>query len=53
MGLYLLVGFIYVLVNIFLREMNEDGDWSLVFVWLFVWPICFIALLIKYINDRV
>lgn len=52
-GLYCLVGFIYVIINIFFREMNEDGDWSLVFVWLFMWPICFTALLIKFINDRV
>lgn len=48
---YILVGIIYTLINAFVRKLNREGDWLLTLLWLFGWPLCFIALAIeKYQN---
>ena len=49
---YFLVGLAYWAVNIFVRKLhkkNEDGDgWFLVPLWVFGWPLCFLALAVDY-----
>lgn len=48
MGTYFLIGFVYCMINILVREnMNEDGDWLLTIAWILLWPIFFIPLIIK------
>lgn len=41
---YFLIGIIYLLVNTLIRKIEVD-DWTLPFVWIFLWPFCFAALL--------
>lgn len=50
---YFLIGIVYTVINGYVRKLDTDGDWSLVFVWLFLWPLAFIALIIMYISKRV
>lgn len=50
---YFLVGIIYTVINGYVRKLDTDGDWGLVFVWMFLWPLAFIALGIMYISKRV
>lgn len=42
---YVLIGLLYVLINIFIRDIEPD-DPMLPLVWWFLWPICFVALAI-------
>jgi len=51
-GLYCLIGLVYALVNIFIRKLDVDDDWTFVFIWIFIWPICFLALIILSIKDK-
>jgi hypothetical protein len=50
-GIYLLIGVIYALINIFVRKISEDGDWILTWVWVALWPIALIGLLALGIID--
>lgn len=56
MLIYILIGLTYYLINIFVRKLhkdNEDEDgWLLTILWIFGWPICFIALLIHKLKNR-
>lgn len=52
MGIYLIIGLIYTLINIFIRKLDVDNDWMIVLVWWFMWPICFIAIIINYLNKK-
>lgn len=51
--MYFLVGILYVFVNGYVRRLDLDGDWSLPFVWMFLWPLCFIALFVMWIGKRI
>jgi hypothetical protein len=54
---YTLVGFVYWCINMYVRKLpskNEDGDgWVLSPLWLFGWPLCFIALAAAWISDKI
>lgn len=50
---YFLIGIVYTVINGYVRKLDTDGDWGLVFVWMFLWPLAFIALGIMYISKRV
>lgn len=52
MGLYILIGLIYTLINIFIRKLDVDGDWTFVYVWVFLWPVCFIALFLEKFKEK-
>lgn len=49
---YVLVGIIYTLINGFVRKLDTDGDMMIVFVWIFMWPIAFLALIIRYLITK-
>lgn len=52
--IYILIGLIYWSVNIFIRKLhlrNEYGDgWFLSPFWLLGWPLCFLILIITYLE---
>lgn len=48
---YFLIGIVYTVINGYVRKL--DADWDLTFAWLFLWPVCFIALFVIYISKRV
>lgn len=48
---YFLIGIVYTVINGYVRRLQ--ADWDLTFVWLFLWPLAFIALIIMYISKRV
>lgn len=54
--LYFVVGFIYYLINIFVRKLhtkNEPGDgWFLVPLWIFGWPFCLAALVASMFDNK-
>ncbi len=50
--IYFIIGIIYVLYNALVKKINSDGDWMLPLVWLFAWPLCFVALFVIYINNK-
>lgn len=50
--LYLLVGLVYLLVNVLIRKIQTEDDWMLPMVWLFFWWLCFIALFIIWIQNK-
>ena len=50
---YFLIGIVYTFINGYVRNLDTDGDWGLPFVWLFLWPLAFIALIIMYISKRI
>lgn len=50
--LYLLVGLVYLLVNVLIRKIQTEDDWMLPMVWLFFWWLCFIALFIAWIQNK-
>lgn len=57
MALYMLIGLLYWAINIFIRKLHrenqpEDG-WYLTLVWVFLWPICFIGILIAFIQRKI
>jgi hypothetical protein len=45
-GLYFLVGIVYVFVNGAFRGIYDDEDWQLPFAHIFLWPVCFICLIL-------
>ena len=53
---YFLIGVLYWTYNLIFRKLhtkNEPGDgWTLVPLWLFGWPICFIVLFSIWITDK-
>lgn len=53
-AIYIAIGFIYYLVNIFIRKLhtkNEEGDgWILVPFWIFLWFIPMIVFTIQGIR---
>ncbi len=49
---YVIIGLIYTLINGFVRKLDTEGDWMLVFVWIFMWPVAFLALFINYLVMR-
>lgn len=50
---YFLIGIVYTVINGYVRKLDTDGDFTLPFVWMFLWPLAFIALGIMYISKRV
>jgi len=50
---YFLIGILYTVINGYVRKLDTEGDWGLVFCWMFLWPLAFIALGIMYISKRV
>lgn len=50
---YILIGLLYTLVNIFIRKIDTDGDYLLVFVWMFIWPLAFTALIVDYLYNKI
>lgn len=50
LGYYVLIGLIYVLVNIFIRKLHHhartDEANIMVLVWWFLWPICWLCLIV-------
>ena len=51
-GYYILIGLIYTLINTFIRKLDTDGDWTLPFVWIFIWPVCFIGLILEQLDKK-
>lgn len=45
-GLYFFIGLVYVFINGMFRGLYEDDDIQLPFYHLFIWPICFVCLII-------
>lgn len=43
--IWLIVGLLYVLINVFLRKLETD-DPMLVLVWLFLWPLGILSLIV-------
>ncbi len=50
---YFLIGIVYTVINGYVRKLDTDGDFTLPFVWMFLWPLAFTALGIMYISKRV
>lgn len=50
---YFLVGIVYTVINGYVRKLDTEGDWGLVFCWMFLWPLAFIALCIMYIQKKI
>lgn len=52
---YAAIGIAYWIVNIFVRKLHTKNEpeegWILTPLWLFAWPICFIALIVSFIYD--
>lgn len=48
---YFLIGLTYWTINVWIRKMYVEGDYTLPFVWVFFWPLCFIALAIIKIQE--
>jgi hypothetical protein len=52
---YYFIGLSYWAINIFVRKLhtkNDEGEgWFLAPMWMFLWPMCFIALLIVWISN--
>lgn len=53
-GLVFLIGIIYALVNIFIRQFDEENvDPLLTIVWITLWPICFIGIISAISEDLI
>ena len=51
MRIYFLIGFIYCMINIVVREnMNEHKDPMVVLGWTLFWPFFFVPLIFSFIN---
>lgn len=50
-AIYIMIGIAYCVINGGIRKLDND-DWTLAFVWLFLWPLCLIALIIDKFNTR-
>lgn len=48
--IYILIGLTYTLINGLVRKLDTDGDYLLPMVWIFLWPICFVALIFLKFN---
>lgn len=52
---YFLVGLAYWAINIFIRKLHlkndNNGAELIVMMWLFLWPICFLVLIIAGLSD--
>lgn len=51
--MYFLIGFIYCIINIWFRKLDNDGDYLIIMVWFLLWPICFIALFIQLLINLI
>ena len=49
---YFLIGVLYTLINLFIRKLNIEDDWGLMFMWILAWPLFFILLLISKISNK-
>ena len=53
--IYYFIGLSYWAINIFVRKLhlkNDDGSgWFLAPMWLFLWPMCFIALFFVWLSN--
>lgn len=49
---YFAIGIAYLLVNVLIRKMEVD-DWMIALMWIFLWPICWIALAIDTFNKLI
>ena len=52
MIIYFLIGILYTLVNLFIRKLDIENDWGLVFIWILAWPLFFVLLLISKIPSK-
>lgn len=50
MLIYVLIGIIYTMINGIIRKLDHDDDWMLPISWIFLWPIFFIALIVKRLS---
>ena len=50
--IYFIIGIIYCIVNGTIRNIDTDDDMLLPMVWIGFWPLCFIALIILYIQKK-
>ena len=52
---YTLIGMAYWAVNIFIRKLHlkndNNGAELIVLMWIFLWPICFLALIVFGVSD--
>lgn len=51
--LYFIIGIVYVIVNGLFRKMDTDGNPMLVWVWLTLWPVCFVPLAYTLFRDHI
>jgi hypothetical protein len=45
--LYVLIGILYAFYNGAIKKLDTDGDWDVGLLWMFLWPLCIIALIIS------
>lgn len=48
---YFLIGLAYWSINVHIRKIDTEGDYTLPFVWVFFFTLCFIALAIIKIQE--
>lgn len=52
---YYFIGLSYWAINIFVRKLHTKNDtgegWFLAPMWLFLWPMCFIALFFVWVSN--
>lgn len=48
--IYILIGIVYLLINVLIRKLDTEGDYLLPNVWMFFWPLCLLALLIRRLD---
>lgn len=51
--LYVIIGLVYLLINIFVRKLDTYDDPMLPLVWWFLWPICLAALISQWTNKQI
>ena len=46
MGIYFLIGIVFILINGLIRKIDTDGDWTIVFfVWFLLWPLSLLSII--------
>lgn len=50
--LYLLIGLLYWAINVFVRKLDNEGDYLLVLAWVLLWPIFFIAIIVNFSKKK-
>lgn len=51
MGIYFLLGLLYVLFNVYVRKLNTDSS-GLVILWFFAWPLFLFLFAITTIGEK-